>query len=246
MAIVDGSPAPQNITATVDPYQVASLVREMQKQDAASQKKESRFQQKINSLLQTGNVDKDNLSEIADLTQRAMDDVKEELKSNAAPDMVKMTQSRYNDMVTDALDKYIEGDDPLEKSAKLLEYNVSEKLKNNRDFMEKFHRGELDKRQIATIAKDVVETFSKDVLKRDQSAKGPAITTGVPSSVANQAIENGPPAGSIDEIVEPHRRESFLKLKSAGQRWGKMTQENAEKWAFKHATRNYKKQGSAA
>lgn len=244
MSMTDGNPT-QNITATVDPRAVAQIVHEMQQAQVATQKKESRFQQKINSLLQSGNVDKENLSEIADLTQRAIEDAKEEMKSNSAPDMVRMTQARYNDAISDALDKYIEGDEPLEKSAKLLEYNITEKIKANSSLMDKLNRGELDKRQIGNIAKEVVEAFSKDVLKRDQSPKGPAIKTGVPGTTASQAIENSPVVGSIDEIEAPHRREAYNKFKAMLTR-NRVPADKAHEKAFTMATKQYKKQGTAA
>jgi hypothetical protein len=239
MTIKDGNPT-QNITATVDPYAVAQIVREMQRQDAPPQQKESRFQTKIKNLLDKPDVDKDNLNELKDLVDAKAADLKDELGNAGAPDMVKFTQSRYNDTVTDALDKYIEGDEPLEKSAKLLEYNVSEKLKKDNEFMSSFNQGVVDKRKIATIAKETVEAFSKDVLGRDKSAKGPAITAGVPGTVATKAIENGPPAGSIDEIVEPHRREAYFKYNALLKRT-RVTPEEAHNKALAMATKNYKK-----
>lgn len=243
MTMKDGNPA-QNITATVDPYAVAQIVREMQKQDAAPQQKESRFQTKIKNLLDKPDVDKDNLNELKDLVDAKAADLRDELGKNGAPDMVSFTRTRYNDTVTDALDKYIEGDEPLEKSAKLLEFNVGEKLKKDTDFMRRLNAGEIDKRQIASIAKEVVDEFSKSVLGRDKSAKGPAIADGVPGSIAAKAIENGPPAGSIDEIAEPHRREAYFKFNALLKR-NRVTPEEAHKKAFTMATMNYKKSKTA-
>jgi hypothetical protein len=244
MAIVDGSPN-QTTNVTIDPRSVAQAFHEIQQQQAAAVPRETRVQKKIKSLLESGNVDKDNLAEITDITQKAIEDFKDELKTSSAPDMVKMTNGRYNDVVTDALDKYIEGDKPLETSAKLLEYNISEKLKKDSDFMYALNQGTVDRRKIANTAKEVVESFSKDVLGRDKPSKGPAITSGVSSIAASQAIENGPPAGSIDEIAEPHRRTAYHKFNSLLQRNG-VSKEEATRRAFAMATKNYKKSGTAA
>jgi hypothetical protein len=244
MPITEGNPT-QNITATVDPVAVAQIVREMQRQDVAGQKKESRFDRKVKSLLESGNVDKENLTEITSLQQAAIEDLKDELKTTGTPDMANMTLTRYNDTLSDAIDKYIEGDEPLEKSAKLLEHNVSEKLKKDPNFMAKFNSGQLDKRQIANAAKEVVESFSKEVLGRDKPGKGVAIGSGITGTAAASAIENAAPTGTIDDIVQPHRREAYFRLNSLFKRH-KFSQDDAHKKAYEHAMRPYNKKGSAA
>jgi hypothetical protein len=253
MPMTDGNPDTKPVQATLSPdaaaaigLSVAQAVTQLQKQNAASEPKESRFQSKIKSLLSTGTVDKDNLAEITALQQAAIDDLEEKLVSKYSDTTIQSAQSRYAEAVADALEKYIEGDDSLEESAELLQHKALKKLSADPSVMAKFNAGQLDKRSINTIAKEVVEEFSKKVLKRDKTSKGPAMNTGVSSTVASNAIENSGPAGSIDDITEPHRREAFLKLKGIGQRWGKMTPEASEAWAYKHATRQYKKGGTAA
>lgn len=247
MAMTDGNPAdkPQEIKATVDPMAVAQLVRQMQKQDAASEKKESRFESKIKSLLASGSVDKENLSEITALTQAAVADMKDEIKNESGQNNVQSTQTRYAEAVADALEKYIEGDDQLEETAELLQHKALKKLAADPAVMTKFNAGQLDKQQIRSVAKEVVEEFSKKVLKRDKSSKGPAMNQGVPGAVATQAIENSPPAGSIDDIAEPHRREAYHKLRALYTR-NKIAPEEAARKAYAAATKPYKKSGSAA
>lgn len=245
MPITDGNPT-QNITATVDPMAVAQIVRQMQQADAATAQKESRFEKKVKSLLESGNVDKDNLNEITALQRAAMEDLEEKIKSTAGAPDAKQVYARYSEAIQDALEKYTEGDEQLEAASEDLQKRTEKALAADAAVMTNYNNGQLDKRQIKSMAKEVVEKFSKDILKRDQSSKGPAITSGVTGTVANKAIENTSTAGNIDEIVEPHRREAYLKLVGVGQRWGKMKREDAENWAFKHATRAYKKSGSAA
>lgn len=247
MPIQDGNPPAQEtkVTATVDPNAVAQIVRQMQLQDQAQQKKESRFEAKIKSLLSTEKVDKENLAEITALTQAAVDDLKDELKNKSGESTIQTTQSRYAEAVADALEKYIEGDDQLEETAELLQHKVLKKLAANSEVMAKFNSNQLDKRQISATAKEVVEEFSKKVLKRDKVSKGPAINSQVTGSVASNAIENSPPAGSIDDIVEPHRREAYSKLKSLLTR-ARVAPEEAHKRAYAMATKQYKRSGSAA
>ncbi len=256
MTIRDGSnPAPaQEIKATVDPVAVAQIVRQMQQADAAKEQKESRFQNKVKSLLASGNVDKDNLAEITALQQAAIDDLKDELTSKNGQTNAEATNARYKEAVSDALDKYIEGDDQLEETAELLEHKVLQKLGKDPQVMAKFNAGQLDRRTISNTAKEVVEEFSKKVLKRDKSSKGPTINSGIPSSVANSAIENSPPAGSIDDIAEPHRREAYFKLKGLFERSIRrkqldgtaMTADLAARKAYSMATKQYKKTGTGA
>lgn len=246
MPMMDGNPdKPQEIVAKVDSMGIAQLVRQLQKQDAAAAPQESRFQKKINSLLSTNTVDKDNLSEITDLMKAALEDQKEELKQAGNQTGAQSTQSRYEDAVSDALEKYTEGDDALEHISEDLHARVIKKLSKDPAVMEKFNRGQLDKRQVTAAAKEVVEDFSKNVLKRDKSAKGPAINSGVPGTAASKAIENSNSAGSIDDITEPHRREAYFKFNALLKR-SRVPADKAHEKAYAMATKQYKKAGSAA
>ena len=246
MAMTDGNPTQevQEIRELKDT--VGQIVAQMQRQSAASEKKESRFETKIKSLLSTGTVDKENLAAIADIIEAKAADTKDEVSAKQSQNNVQSMQAKYAEAVSDALEKYIDGDEKLEKKLKTFQFETLENLAADTAVMRKFNAGQLDKHQIKAAAKEVVESYSKEILGRDKGSKGPAMNQGVPGAVASQAIENSPPAGSIDDITEPHRREAYLKLKSAGQRWGKMTPEAADKWAYGHATRPYKKAGSAA
>jgi len=243
MPMTDGTEKPvQEIKATVDPVAVAQIVRQMQKQEQ-SQEKPSRFQSKIKSLLESGGVDKENLKEIQELVDAKAADLEEKMSSGS--NNIQAMQSRYQEAVVDALEKYTEGDEQLEAVSDLLQDKILKKLGKDSDVMAKFNAGQLDKRTVNATAKEIVEDFSKKILKRDKTNKGPAINSGIPGSVANSAIENSPPAGSIDDITEPHRREAYHKLNALFKR-NKIAPEEAHKKAFAAATKPYKKSGSAA
>ena len=245
MTIQDGNqPAAQEIKATIDPVAVAQIVREMQKKDADAAKP-SRFQSKIQSLLSSGAVDKDNLKEIQELVEAKAADLEDGLKGQSGQSDGQSMQSRYNEAVADALEKYVDGDEQLEEVVDLLQHKALGKLGKDSDVMAKFNSGQVDKRKVNSTVKEIVEEFSKKVLKRDKSAKGPTINQGVQGAVANSAIENSSSAGSIEEIVEPHRREAYHKLNALFKR-NKMSPQDAHKKAFEAATRPYKKAGSAA
>jgi hypothetical protein len=242
MPIKDGNPS-QNITATVDPNAVAQIVRTLQKQDADAarqQEKKNLFQNKVKSLLSSDKVDKENLAELTDLIEAKAADLKDELGSATTASGAQTIQSRYNEAVADALEPYIGDDEQLGKCDKLLVNNVFEKLKQMPDVVAKFNAGELDKRQIKTIAKEVVETFSKDVLKRDIQAKGVSMGGAVSGAAANSAIENDNTTDSIYEIPTEHQRTAALKLKSFLSRAGVVTNDDGSKRRMSEREANQK------
>jgi hypothetical protein len=242
--IQDGTNTTQNIVATVDPKSVAQIVYEMQ-QRGVQEKKPSRTEQRIKSLLESGNVDKDNLTEITTLQQAAIEDLKDELKASG---LQTVTQSRYErtaESIQDALEKYTEGDDQLEECVKDLHRRVEEKIAGDPNLLGKYNRGELDKHQIRTMTKEVVEGFSKSVLKRDKPSKGLSTTSSVPGSVATKAIENAETVGTIDEVEAPHRRAAYNAYNSILKR-NKVEPKEAQQKAFAMATKQYKKAGTGA
>lgn len=246
MPMTDGNPEKQEITAKLDPMAVAQLVRQLQKQDQQQAPQESRFQKKVNSLLSSGNVDRENLNEITELVSNAVADLKDDLAKGNNQNGAQNMQSRYADAASDALEKYIEGDDSLEHVADDLHARVMKAMAKDADLMAKFNSNQLDKRQVATFAKEVVEDYSKKVLKRDgKTTKSPAINSGIPGTVANKAIENSNATGSIDDITEPHRREAYFKLNAMFKR-NRLTADDAHAKAYAMATKQYKKSGSAA
>ena len=246
MPMTDGNPTidPAVISQAVS-QGVAQGVQQIQKMNLAEQKQETRFEKKVKSLLSTENVDKDNLNTIAELIDARAQDAEEKVGSTAGSVDPKQTRSRYLEAIQDSLEKYIEGDEQLESVADDLAARVEKSLANDSAVVSNFNVGHLDKRQIRNKAKEVVELFEKNVLKRDQSAKGITMDTKVSGTAAGAAIENSGTAGSIDDITEPHRRESFRKLNSLFKRSG-MKPEVAQSKAFEAATRDFKKQGSAA
>jgi hypothetical protein len=229
--IKDGNPT-QNITATVDPNAVAQIVRNLQRQDADTakqQEKKNLFQNKVKSLLSSDKVDKENLAELTDLIEAKAADLRDELGGAATTAGGQTIQSRYNEAVSDALEPYIGDDEQLGKCDKLLVNNVFEKLKQMPDVMAKFNAGELDKRQIKGVAKEVVDQFNKDVLKRDTQAKGVKMGGDVSGVAAKEAIENDGAVDNIYEIPTEHQRTAALKFKSFLSRAGTVTTENGSK-----------------
>lgn len=244
MSIQDGE-STKNIVATVDPKSVAQLVYEMQRQGAAQDKKPSRTEARIKSLLESGNVDKDNLTEITTLQQAAIEDLKDELKASGLQTVAQSTYTRTKEAIQDALERYTEGDDQLEECVKDLQRRVEEKIAESPDALAKYNRGDLDKHQIRSMTKEVVESFSKSVLKRDKPSKGISVTGGVSGAAATKAIENAETVGSIDNIEAPHRRAAYNSFNSLLKR-NKVDPKEAQQRAFAMATKEYKKAGSAA
>jgi hypothetical protein len=230
MAITDGNPT-QNITATVDPNAVAQIVRNLQKQDAdaaKAQEKKNLFQNKVKSLLSSEKVDKENLAELTDLIEAKAADLRDELGGVNTNSGAQTIQSRYAEAVSDALDPYIGDDEQLGKCDKLLVNNVLEKLGKMPEVVAKFNSGQLDKRQIKSVAKEVVEEFSKDVLKRDIQAKGVNMGTTVSGTVANPAIENDGPVDNIYDIGTEHQRIAAQKYKSLLMRAGTINKDGVK------------------
>ena len=246
MSITDGNPTidPAIITQAVS-QGVAQGVQQIQRMNLASEKKESRFQQKVKSLLDTQNIDKDNLSTITDLIDAKAADVQETMQSTAGGVDPKVTYARCSEAIQDALEKYTEGDKQLEKASKDLQTRVEAMIMADPATMQAYQNGVLDKRKIREMSKEAVEVFEKDILDRDSKSKGPAITSGVPGNVAAKAIENAPAGGSIDEITDPGRREAYFKLNALYKR-NRIPAEEAHNKAFAMATKQFKKAGSAA
>jgi hypothetical protein len=251
MPMTDGNPSEQKeVKAVIDPMSVAQLVVQLQKQQAPAQKPESRFNQKINAILAKGGVDEENLSTVADLIKNAGEDLKEEIAKGGNLQGAQSTQARYNDAVADALEKYTEGDDQLEAMGEHFQSLVVKKLNADSTVMAKFNRGELDKRAVTAAAKAVVEEFSKNILKRDQPSKGPAIKTGVPGTSTSKTLEkSGTPANvdsnireQAESITDQHRKESYNKLRALFER-NKFSREDAHNKAFEAATKQYSKAG---
>ena len=195
MPITDGNPIPtQNITATVDPMAVAQAVRALQKQDAETAQraqKKNLFEGKVKSLLSSEKVDKDNLAELTELIDAKAEDLRQEMQERTGTGMQQTIVSRYAEAVDDALSVYIDGDKPLERAAKLLKSEVMDKLATLPDVVAASNRGEVDKRQIKNVAKEIVESYSKEALNRDHQAKGVKLDTSTQGSAVTSTIENG-------------------------------------------------------
>jgi hypothetical protein len=252
MPMTDGNPEPkQEIVARVDSMQVAQLVHELQKK--SQPEPESRFKQKINSIVAGGGIDQENLSTVTGLIQTALEDHEERLRKGANLNGAQSTQSRYADAVSDAIEKYTEGDEALEKMADHLHGQAMKKLASDSSVIAKFNQGQLDKRQVNAAAKEVVENFSKDILKRDKSSKGPTINQTIPGGLGSKALENSTTAGSINTsreaidqaIPETPRKEAYYKLNAMFLR-NRIPKEEAHNRAMAMATKQFKRGGSSA
>lgn len=231
MSMTDGNPN----TVHIAPESVSAIIQGIQRTNAEAAKtqdKKSRFQEKVKSLLGSEKVDKDNLGELQDLIEAKAQDLKEEFTNTLPANPVQNMLSRYQEAVQDALEPYIDGDEQLEKCDKLLAGNVLELLGKNVDVMTKFNAGQLDRRQIKNAVKEVVEAFSKDVLKRDIQAKGVNLGNTAPGTVANADVENNVATDSIYDIPAQHQRTAAVKFKSFLMRTTKMSDGDAGKKAY--------------
>jgi len=239
----------QPIVATVDSMAVAQLVHQLNKRD---EPKKSRFQEKINSLVSSQSIDKENLSEITSLIQSGIDDAKEEWAATAGQNTSQTTLSKYQEAISDALSQYTEGDEDLENAQSFLEANVMKKLAADPAVAKKFASNQLDKQAIKKMAKAEAEDFSKRILKRDKQAKGPAIAAPTSGASAGRPIENSGSAVSMSEIAQQvegiptgPRREAYFKANALFKR-AKMSVADAHNKAYDMAMKQFKKAGSQA
>jgi hypothetical protein len=247
MTMTDGNPSEQKeVRATIDAHEVARAYNELRKAEEKPAAPKSFFKEKINSILQDKNVDADNLNTIADLIEKHGEDLKQEFQKTANVAGGQSMQGRYQEAVSDALEKYTEGDDDLEGASEYLHSKIMSKLAKDPSIVQKFNSGVLDKQSIKAIAKAEVEAHSKNVLKRDKSSKGVTMASNVPGSQGHKAIESSESAGNISDIKEEPRRIAAQKFHSLLKRTGKYNAVEANNKALAMGVREFKRSGSQA